>query len=110
VHAEAGLCGCPVITSDFGIFPETVENGVTGWRVRTLGEAMWAARHAQLLDRKQIRAKSLARFSLEAVASQYEDWFRRLAGLRDEGLRGTNLPPHTDWRDESPGRFAQELP
>lgn len=97
VHIEANLCGCPVIVTDWGVFPETVENGVNGYRVRTMGEAMWAAKHVENLDPVRIRTRALTRFSLEAAAPQYEEWFNRIHGLR--------VPGH-DWYDQSPGRFG----
>jgi glycosyltransferase involved in cell wall biosynthesis len=95
VHVEAGLCGCPVITTDFGAFTETVENGVTGYRVRTMGEAMWAARNVHKLDPKVIRERSVSRFSLASIAPQYQEWFDRLYERWDKG-----------WYDEGAGRFA----
>lgn len=99
VHAEAALCGCPVITTDWGVFPETVEQGVTGYRVRTIGEAMWAAKNVDKLDRSKIREKALSKFSLEVIAPQYEEWFERLYGLKIPGK---------DFYDEGPGRFADD--
>ena len=42
VHVEAMLSGVPVITPDFGIFPETVTNGYHGYRCRTLEDYMSA--------------------------------------------------------------------
>src|SRR5690606_20768103 len=42
VSVEAMMCGTPVIATDFGAFAENVVDGVTGYRFRTLGEAVWA--------------------------------------------------------------------
>lgn len=92
-------CGCPVITTDWGVFPETVEQGITGFRVRTIGEAMWAAKNVNKLDRAKIREKALAKFSLDAIAPQYEEWFDRLYGL---------YIPGKDFYDEGPGRFIND--
>lgn len=85
VAVEAPLCGTPAITTDFGAFPETVENGVTGWRIRALAEGVEAVERARHLDPAALRERTLERFSLEAVAPRYEDWFDRLDGLWDGG-------------------------
>lgn len=85
VVPEAMMCGTPVITTDWGAFTETVQHGVTGYRCRTLGEFVQAAKDSPLLDRHAIRNYSLERYSLDAVAPQYDKYFRRLLTLWDEG-------------------------
>jgi glycosyltransferase involved in cell wall biosynthesis len=82
---EAQLCGTPVITSDWGGFTETVQPGVTGWRCRTMKEFVWAAQNLQDFDRGYIRNEAQARYGLNTVASQYEQFFERLLGLHGEG-------------------------
>lgn len=84
-HVEAMACGTPVITTDWGVFTETVQQGVTGFRCRTFGEFLDAARRAPELDRKTIRDYAAARFSMEAVGPMYEEYFERLGQLRGEG-------------------------
>jgi glycosyltransferase involved in cell wall biosynthesis len=85
VHAEAMLCGTPVITTDWGVFPETVRHGVTGYRCRTLAEFCRAAVDAEKLDFGAIRDYAISRFSTEIVAQQYQDYFERLETLWGEG-------------------------
>jgi len=85
VVPEAMMCGTPVITTDWGAFTETVQHGVTGYRCRTLGEFVQAAKDAPSLDRSAIRDYSLERYSLDVVAPQYDKYFRRLLTLWDEG-------------------------
>lgn len=85
VAVEAMLCGTPVITTDWGAFTETVVDGVTGFRCHTLAEFVDAAQAARELDREAIRDYAVARYSLEAVAPQYEKYFERLAGLWGDG-------------------------
>ena len=85
VHAEAQLCGTPVITTDWGVFTETVAQGVNGWRCRDLGEFAWAAKHAPMLDRAAIRTAAQARYGMDEVRHQYEGYFKRLDTLWGEG-------------------------
>lgn len=85
VTVEAMLSGTPAITTDWGAFTETVEEGVTGFRFTTLAEGVRAVEKASSLSPSQIRKRALKRFSLNAVAPQFEAWFDRLSTLRDEG-------------------------
>ena len=55
VHVEAMLCGTPVITTDWGAFSETVQNGVHGFRCRTLRQFCDAADAVDKLDYAAIR-------------------------------------------------------
>ena len=90
VIPEAMMCGTPAITTDWGAFTETVEDGVTGFRCRTLGEFMEAAVAAPSLDRKRIRNIAFERFSLERTAVKYERYFNRLLGLWGDGWYTVN--------------------
>ena len=47
---EANLCGTPVITTDWGAFPEIVIEGVTGFRVRDFQSLLNAMNKVDLLD------------------------------------------------------------
>lgn len=93
VHVEAMLSGTPVITSDWGVFNETVADGVTGFRVRTLGEAMWAAKEATKLDPKKIRTYALERFSLDVLKYRYQDYFTQLMTLWGKGWYTEDYDP-----------------
>lgn len=75
VAAEAQMCGTPVITTDWGAFVETVENGVTGYRCRTRSEFAEAVRLAGRLDRGHIRALAEQRFALSAAKRPYAAYF-----------------------------------
>lgn len=88
VAIESMLCGTPVITTDWGAFTEYVENGVNGYRCRTLSDFCDAWKKINLLDNVDsatIRAKAIKRFSMENVAKQYENYFERLLTLWDKG-------------------------
>lgn len=86
VHVESMLCGTPVITSPFGCFSETFEQGVQGYKCATMGEFVEAAKRAPQLNTKKIRQYAISRYSTEVVAQQYEQYFERLLTLWDEGF------------------------
>lgn len=85
VAVESRLCGTPVLTTDWGAFPELVTNGVDGYRCRTLAEFCTRAEHAKDITRRTVRARAQARFGMQRVASQYQDYFERLQTLDGKG-------------------------
>jgi glycosyltransferase involved in cell wall biosynthesis len=93
VNVEAQLCGTPVITTDWGAFPETVEHGKTGYRCRSHEQFCWAARNVHKLDPAYIRERAVANWGLERVGSMYEEYFYGLSNLAKKG-----------YYEENPGR------
>jgi glycosyltransferase involved in cell wall biosynthesis len=85
VHVEAMLCGTPVITSDWGVFSETVTEGIDGFRPRILGETIEAMGKVDSLNYKLIRERAVNRFSLDVVKYQYDTYFKRLLTLWGDG-------------------------
>jgi len=81
---EPLFCGTPVITTDWGAFPENIPHGVVGYRTRTLGEAIWAAQNVDKLVPAQIRKYALQNFSLNRVRNLYQAYFEQLYTLWDE--------------------------
>lgn len=77
VHAEAMLCGTPVITTNFGAFTDYVIDGVNGYKCDTLNDFVQAAKKVGQLDPKTIR-KTAERFTMDSVKMVYEKWFRDL--------------------------------
>ncbi len=75
VAIEAQMCGTPVLTTDWGAFPETVINGKTGFRCRTAAEFAKAVELVDGLDRLSIRKSAIERFSLEKIAPFFERYF-----------------------------------
>lgn len=81
VMIEAMACGTPVIAWDSGSVPEVVEDGLTGFIVRSETEAVAAVDRLPRLDRGAIRARFEERFSAHAMARRYLDIYARLTRL-----------------------------
>ena len=85
VAVESQLCGTPVITSDFGVFNETVQQGITGYKCRTHREFVNAAENWYKIDPMNCRAWAVQRYSMEVVRLQYQVYFDRLFDLWGNG-------------------------
>lgn len=90
VVIESQMCGTPAITTDWGAFTETVVNGVSGYRCRTLKDFVEASENARHLDRHKVREHALRNYSLEAIQVKYDQHFRRLLTLWDDGWYSMN--------------------
>jgi glycosyltransferase involved in cell wall biosynthesis len=85
VSIEPMFCGTPVITTDWGAFPENIIHGSVGYRARTLGEAVWAAQNLdKLKSPAKIRDYAVKNFSLDRVKYQYQAYFEQLYTLWDD--------------------------
>ena len=78
VMIEAMACGTPVVAYACGSVPEVIEDGVTGFIVRTDEEAVEAARRAVSLDRRKVRQQFELKYSATAMARRYLDLYARL--------------------------------
>ena len=86
VSIEALLCGTPVIASDFGAFPENIKHGIHGYRFRTMGEAVWAAKNVGKLNNKKIHDYAVKNFSVDRVRYLYQAYFEQLQTLWEDGF------------------------
>jgi glycosyltransferase involved in cell wall biosynthesis len=86
VAIEAMACGTPVIAFRRGAVPEIVENGLTGFIVENVDEAVRAVGRLHELDRASIRRRFEQRFSAERLARDY------LAIYRTLGQQSQRLP------------------
>jgi len=78
---EANFCGTPSITTNFGVFPETIINGLNGYRCDTLQDFVDNTKKAFDLDRKKIREYAINNFSTEVINEQFEKWWQDLYQL-----------------------------
>lgn len=84
VAVEAMMSGTPVISTDFGAFTETVEEGVSGIRCRTLGDFLSAIDKLDCFDHQEVRRWGL-HYSLDAVAPKWNRWFNQVGTLYRNG-------------------------
>lgn len=75
VAVEAMLSGTPVITSDWGVFCETVPHGLVGYRCRTFADMLWAVRNIDRIRPAACREWAEANYSMKRVALMYEKFF-----------------------------------
>jgi len=81
VAVELMMSGTPVITTDWGVFPETVPHGVVGFRCRTFNEFCMAARNIGEINPLNCRRWALENFSLDVVWKKYEALFDQIQRL-----------------------------
>ena len=87
VVIESMACGTPVIAFARGSVPEVVEDGVTGFVVHNIEEAVRAVSRVPELDRREVRRRFEQRFSAERMASDYLEIYRQLAHTSAPQLR-----------------------
>ena len=96
VAVEAMMSGCPVITTDWGAYAETVVHGYTGFRCHTMAEFVKAARDIGSIDPQICRKWAVANYSLDRVGSMYENYFKSALELNVVGKEGWTAP-ELDW-------------
>ena len=71
VQIEAMACGTPVIAWRRGSVPEVIEQGVSGFMVEGIDEAVDAVHNIGSLSRESVRERFEERFTIERVAHDY---------------------------------------
>jgi glycosyltransferase involved in cell wall biosynthesis len=82
VMIEAMACGTPVIAFNQGSVPEIVRNGLTGFIVETVDEAVEAVQWLAKIDRVAVRANFERHFSVEVMAANYEAAYEKVLADR----------------------------
>jgi glycosyltransferase involved in cell wall biosynthesis len=78
VMIESLACGTPVVAFRGGSVAEVIEDGVTGFVVDDLDEAIDATKRTHTLDRRACRDAFTRRFSAARMASAYVRLYRQL--------------------------------
>jgi glycosyltransferase involved in cell wall biosynthesis len=80
VMIEAMACGTPVIAFKCGSVPEVMDDGLTGFVVDNMDDAVAAARKVHTLDRAKVRATFDRRWVSRRMAEDYVNLYEELIG------------------------------
>jgi len=80
VMIESMACGTPVIAWPCGSVPEVLDDGMTGYIVQTIDDAVRAVARAALFDRRRCRGVFEERFSATRMARDYVSVYRQVTG------------------------------
>jgi glycosyltransferase involved in cell wall biosynthesis len=96
---EAMACGTPVLAFRKGAVPEVIDDGVTGYVVNTMDEAICALGGVLALDRSRVRRRFEERFTATRMAQDYLKAYERLvgaAGTRSQQMNAPSLAAKTN--------------
>ena len=77
VHVEMGLGGLPVLTTDVGVFTETVIDGRNGWRCKEFNDFVIAMAQIQDIDPKICHDMAMD-YQMDRVVLRYQEYFERI--------------------------------
>lgn len=86
VAVESLISAVPAITTDWGAFTETIQNGVNGFRCRSMKDFENAAHACGKLDMYESSAKARITYGTHTIAGRYEEYFQRLDTLWGAGF------------------------
>lgn len=98
---EAMACGTPVLALRHGSVDEVVDDGLTGYVVDSIEEAIATLPRVLTLDRRTVRRRFEARFTATRMANDYVRVYKTLLARLDTKL----VPLHV----ESPRTIAAKL-
>jgi glycosyltransferase involved in cell wall biosynthesis len=89
---EALACGTPVIARPCGSVPELIRDGVTGLLASDLEQLVAAVERVSQISREACRADFESRFTVEMMATNYEQVYRQvLATASDRARLGSRV-------------------
>ena len=77
VHAEMNLGGLPVLTTDVGVFTETVVDGKNGWRCKEFNDFVIAMENIQDIEPQTCHEMAMD-YQMDRVVLRYQDYFERI--------------------------------
>jgi len=90
VMIEAMACGTPVLAFRNGSVGEVIDEGVTGYVVDSVEEAIGKVGRLLALDRRRIRRRFDERFTAARMARDYVSVYERLIGATPDNIRRMN--------------------
>jgi glycosyltransferase involved in cell wall biosynthesis len=78
VVIESMACGTPVIAFREGSIPEIIDDGITGYSVSSIDEAVDSVNKVQNIDRSKCRQKFEERFEVSTMVDNYERVYSQL--------------------------------
>ena len=91
VMIEAMACGTPIVAFRSGSVPEVIDNGVSGFVVDSVDDAVSAVSRLSEIDRNSVREAFEIRFTVERMARDYIKMYAALPGVRKHGeIRAMN--------------------
>jgi glycosyltransferase involved in cell wall biosynthesis len=92
VLTEAMACGTPVIAYRKGSVPEVVEDGINGYMVNSIEEAVEAVQLIPALDRRLVRKVFEERFSARRMCNDYVTIYQKIRVSAPSFIPGEPLP------------------
>jgi glycosyltransferase involved in cell wall biosynthesis len=92
VMIEAMACGTPIIAWPGGSVEEVMEDGVSGFVVEDVGDAVRAVERVPSLDRRGVRSVFDRRFTVDRMAHDYVQIYARLTDGQAPGTGWTPAP------------------
>ncbi|MBS0639225.1 MAG: glycosyltransferase family 4 protein [Acetobacteraceae bacterium] len=90
VMIESMACGTPVIAFNCGSVPEVMDDGLSGFIVNNIDEAVKALGKVHTLDRAKVRATFDRRWTSRRMAEDYVDVYEELIDQQKPRLRAVN--------------------
>lgn len=85
VHIEAMLSGTPVLTTNFGVYTDTVIDGVNGYKCNTLQDFAEGATKCEDMNPWKVQ-QSAQKYLMENVGREYQKWFTDLHNLWESSV------------------------